>query len=439
MKKLYLISFLLLIAFRPIQAETLIELYQLAVQNDPKLKIAYQERVAVREKKHLASAPLAPEVILGANATETLQTENWLIGNDRESTTIGYDVTLRYPLYRRNLNIALEQVDSEIKQADAKYESARQALMAKLASRYFDVLAANDNLKFTVSAKKAFKQQLEEALIRFEVGLLSITDVEEAKAAYDLTVSDEILAQNQIDNALESLREVTGRYHRVLATLKEKTPLLPPNPADVNKWTVMALEQNPDVLATQFAIETAYKEIAKERAANLPTIDLVAKHSYNDVFRGDDNPPGTLTTSNSVGIQLNYFLFEGGGIRSRTKIAQVRRIQAVDKLEEQRRATQLQTRQAYWNLLSNISRVKALKQALISSETALKATQKGFEVGTRTSVDVVKAQRDLLRAQSDYSKVRYDYVVSTVLLKQAAGSLNEEDLVAINKWLQNLN
>ena len=436
MKKIYLISFLVLTAFRPIQAETLIELYQLAVQNDPKLKIAYQERIAVREKKHLANAPLSPEVKLGANASENLQTKNWLIGNDRENTTIGYDVTLRYPLYRRELNIALEQVDSEIKQAEANYESAKQALMARLASRYFDVLAANDNLKFTVAAKKAFKQQLDEALVRFEVGLLSITDVEEAKAAYDLTVSDEIVAQNEIDNALEALREVTGHYHKILATLKENTPLLAPNPADVNRWTVMALEQNPEVLATQFAIETARQEIEKQRAANLPTIDLVAQHRYNDVFRGDNNPPGTLTTSNSIGIQLNYLIFEGGGIRSRTKIAQIRRIQAIDKLEEQRRTTQLQTRKAYWSLLSNISRVKALKQALISSETSLKATQKGFEVGTRTSVDVVKAQRDLLRTQSDYSRVRYNYVVSTILLKQAVGSLSEEDLVKINKWLQ---
>ncbi len=436
MKKIYLISFLVLTAFRPIQAETLIELYQLAVQNDPKLKIAYQERIAVREKKHLANAPLSPEVKLGANASENLQTKNWLIGNDRENTTIGYDVTLRYPLYRRELNIALEQVDSEIKQAEANYESAKQALMARLASRYFDVLAANDNLKFTVAAKKAFKQQLDEALVRFEVGLLSITDVEEAKAAYDLTVSDEIVAQNEIDNALEALREVTGHYHKILATLKENTPLLAPIPADVNQWTVMALEQNPEVLATQFAIETARQEIEKQRAANLPTIDLVAQHRYNDVFRGDNNPPGTLTTSNSIGIQLNYLIFEGGGIRSRTKIAQIRRIQAIDKLEEQRRITQLQTRKAYWSLLSNISRVKALKQALISSETSLKATQKGFEVGTRTSVDVVKAQRDLLRTQSDYSRVRYNYVVSTILLKQAVGSLSEEDLVKINKWLQ---
>ena len=435
MKKNYLISFLLLIAFCPTQAETLIELYQLAAQNDPQLKIAYQERIAVREQKHLARAPLSPEVTLGANATETLQTDNWLFGNDWESTSIGYDVSLSFPLYRRNLNIAVEQVDSQIKEADANYESARQALMAKLASRYFDVLAANDDFKFTAAAKKAFKQQLDEALVRFEVGLLSITDVEEAKAAHDLAVSDEILAQNEKDNALEALREVTGRYHRVLATLKENSPLLAPNPADVNKWTAMALEQNPNVLATQFAIETAYKEIAKERAANLPTIDLVAQHSYNDVLRGDET--SSYSTSNSVSIQLNYFLYEGGAIRSRTKIAQIRRIQAVDKLEEQRRATQLQTRQAYWRLLSNISRVKALKQAVISSETALKATQQGFEVGTRTSVDVINFRRDLLRSQRDYSRVRYDYVVSTLLLKQAAGSLSQEDLVGINKWLEN--
>jgi len=427
---------LLLIACSPTQAQTLLELYQLAEQNDPQLKIANQERLATLEKRPQARAPLLPQLTLGANATENWRTENWMFGDNRENTTVGYNVSLRYALYRRNLNIQLEQADSQIKQAQATYEGARQALMERLASRYFEVLAANDNLKFERRAKQAFKRQLDEAKQRFEVGLIAITDVEEAQAGYDLAVANEILAQNELDNAQEALREITGTYHGTLATLKEDAPLVAPEPADVDRWTETALEQNPQVLAARFAIETARQEVEKQRAANLPTIDLVAQHSYNDVFRGNDNPPGTLTTNNSVGIQLNYFLYEGGAIRSRTREAQQRRIQALDRLEQQRRATQLQTRQAYWNFLSNISRVKALKQALVSSETALKSIQTGFELGTRTSVDVVNAQRDLLAAQRNYSRARYNYVLNSLRLKQAAGLLSQNDLVGINNWLK---
>jgi outer membrane protein len=433
-----IIIFLWLIAcffYNPIQAETLLELYQLAVQNDPQLKIANQERLATLEKKSQARAPLLPQVTLGADATHNWRTEDWMTGNNQENTSVGYNVSLSYALYRRDLKIKLEQVDSQIQQAEATYESARQALMERLSSRYFAVLAANDNLKFAQSAKQAFKRQLDEAQQRFEVGLIAITDVEEAQAGYDLAVADEILAQNELDNAQEALREITGRYHQNLAALNEEAPLLGPDPTDIDAWTKTALEQNPEMLAAQYAVEEARQEIEKQRAANLPTIDLVGRHSYSDILRGDDNPPGTLTTNNSLGIELNYFLYEGGAIRSRIREAQRRKDQALDRLEQQRRAIQLQTRQAYFTLISNISRVKALKQALISTETALKAVQTGFELGTRTSVDVVNAQRDLLSAQRNYSSARYDYVLNTLRLKQAAGLISVDDLAGINNWL----
>lgn len=430
------ISFLLLIVSSPIQAEVLIELYKLAQLNDPQLKIAISDLIATSEKRPQANAPLLPQLTLGANATDNWSTENWMFGDNRENTTIGYNVSLRYALYRRDLNIEQEQAHTQIQQADATYEVARQDLMERLSNRYFALLAAYDNLKFARSAKQAFRRQLEEAQLRFDVGLIAITDVEEAQAGYDLAVADEILAKNELDNAREALREITGRYPIRLATLKKQVPLLRPYPDDIDKWTKVALEQNPQILAAQFAVETAHKEVEKQRAANLPTIDLIAQHRYNDVLRGNSNPPGTLTTNNSVGIQLNYFLYEGGAIRSRTREAQQRKIQAVDKLELQRRATQLQTRQAYWNLLSNISRVKALKQALKSSQTALQSIQTGFDLGTRTSVDVVNAQRDLLAAQRNYSRARYDYVLNTLQLKRAAGVLSEDDLVKINNWLQ---
>lgn len=432
------ISLLLLTACllsNPIQAETLLELYQLAVQNDPQLKIAKSEYLIAVEKRTQANAPLLPQLTVGADATENLRAIDWGLSNDLENTTVGYNISLSYALYRRDLKIQLEQVDSQIRQAQATYESAKQALMERVSNRYFAVLAANDNRKFALSAKKAFKRQLDEAQQRFEVGLLAITDVQEAQAGYDLAIADEIQAQNELDNAHEALREITGSYHGVLAALNEDAPLLGPEPQDLDTWTEIAQQQNPKILAAQYAVEAARHEIEKQRAAGSPTIDLVGQHSYSDILRGDDNPPGSLTTSNSIGIQLRYPLYEGGAIRSRTREAQQRKIQTLDQVELQRRATQLQARQAFLNLLSSISRVKALKQAVKSTDTALKAVQTGFELGTRTSVDVVNAQRDLLQAQRNYSSARYNYLLNTLKLKQSAGLINIEDLASINNWL----
>jgi len=435
------ISFLILmnivfgLSSSSVQAENLLEIYQLAQQHDPQLKIAHQERLVVLEKKPQARAPLLPQVTLNANVTENWQTDINLLNRNRdmENTTLGYTISLNYALYRRELNIQFQQVDSQIAQVEANYETARQALMERVSTRYFAILTANDNLKFARSAKKAFQRQLEEAQRRFEVGLIAITDVEEAQAGYDLAIADEILAQNELDTAYEVLREITDTDHFLLASLNKNTPLLNPNTNNIDAWTEVALEQNPNILAAQFVVATARQEIEKQRAANLPSLDLVGQQSFSDTLRGEDD--GFNNMNFSIGIQLRYALYEGGAIQSRIRESQQRHVQALDKLEQQRRTVQLQTRQLFYTLLSNTSRVKALKQALVSTETALDSIQTGFELGTRTSVDVVNAQRDLLRVQRDYSKVRYDYVLNTLRLKQAAGVLSQEDLEGINYWL----
>lgn len=419
----------------PLHAETLLEIYRLAQQYDPQIKIATQERLASLEQLPQAHAPLLPQISLNGQVTEGWHSQDWIMNNTVENTSWGYAISLSYTLYRRQQQIQYEQVDDQVLQAQANYETALQNLIQRVADRYFSVLAANDNLKFARSAKEAFQSQLDQAKQRFEVGLIAITDVQEAQAGYDLAVADEILAQNQLDNSHESLREITGNYHRVLAVLNPDAPLLGPEPGDIAQWTKVALENNPQILAAQYAIEIALKEVEKQRAANLPTLDLVGQHSYTDVLRGEKNPPGSFTTDNSIGIQLNYNLYQGGAVRSRIREAKQRHLQSVAQLEQQRRTVQSQTRQAFLSLLSNISRVKALKQALISTEVALNAVKTGFELGTRTSVDVVNAQRDLLQAQRNYSNARYDYVLSTLKLKQAAGLITEGDLIAIDTWL----
>ena len=426
------LSILLLIYCLPIQAENLLELYELAEQHDPQLKIANSERLVAQEKKLQAKSPLLPQVMFTANTVE-----NWneTAGQSIENTTIGYNVSLSYAIYRHNLSIQLKQTDGKIVQAEADYETIRQALIKRLADSYFAILAANDNIEFTLGAKKAFLKQLDDVKQRFDVGLLAITDVQEAQAGYDLAVADVIVAKNQLDNSYESLRSITGTYHELLATLKTEVPIMEPMMSELDIWTEIALQQNPQILSIQQDLEVATQEIAKQRSANLPTVDLVSNYNHSDSIRGDENQFGNKVKGASIGLQLNYSLYSGGIVQSRIKEAQQRRIQTLDRLEQQRRTVQMQTRQAFLNLLSNISKIKALRQALKSTQIALQAIQTGFNLGTRTSVDVVNAQRDLLRAQSNHSTARYDYVLSTLQLKQAAGMLSLDDLKIVNSWL----
>jgi len=434
MQRLFLLYILLVSP--PLYAETLLELYQQAVQNDPQLKIAESDVLANRQLRPQAEAALAPQVSLGANVSESFNQSDWLFGDNTEATSANYNLSLSYALYRRNLNIAIEQTDSVVAQTEAAYESQKQGLMVRLASAFFDILSAQDNVSFARSTKEAFERQLDQAQKRFEVGLIAITDVQESQAGYDLAVADEILAKNQVDNAVEALREITGSYHQLSQTLSEEIELVSPDPADIDEWTNIALQHNPQIAAAKQAIDTSLTEIKKQRAAHLPTVDLVAQHSYRDRLRGDNDPTGTTTgTDNSVGIQVGYLLFEGGGIRARVREAQQRHTQSLDQLMQVNRTVQRQTRNAYLNVESSISRIKAAKQALTSTETALEAVQIGYEVGTRTSVDVLNARRDLLQAQRDYANSRYAYVLNTLSLKQAAGLIAMDDLEKINQWL----
>lgn len=420
--------------FFPSYAETLLELYNLAELNDPTLKAANAERLAVLEKKPQAQALLRPQVSLGADITENWRTQYWFGGDDIENISAGYNLTLNQSLYRRDRNIAITQIDLQIAEITVSYENARQTLMEKLATRYFNVLAARDNIQFAQGAKEAFKRQWDQAQQRFDVGLIAITDVQEAKASYDLSIADEIQAKNQLDNAREALREVTGNYYETLGTLQEEIPLVVPEPADIHVWTEIALGRNPQLIAGKRRVEQVQQEIEKQRAALLPTLDIIGRHQHGNVLRGDE-PVETGGTDNRVGIQLNYSLYEGGAIHARIREAQQNYTQALQQLEQQRRTVQLQTHNTYLNVLSNISRVKALKQALLSTKAALEAIKTGFEVGTRTSIDVVNVQRDLLAAQRNYATARYDYILNKLRLRQVAGIINVEDLDKITAFL----
>jgi len=416
-------------------AADLSQVFNQAVDNDPAYLGAGAANRAAQEANPQARAALLPNASFQASATTNEQDVRQASVGALGTTGFGSSnllLSITQPIYRKDLFIRLDQAKDQIRQADVTYASARQDLMIRVAQRYFDVLSAKDELEFARASKEAIYQQLQQSRQRFEVGLIAITDVEEAQAGFDLAVAAEIAAVNQVDNARESLREVIGRYEEKLAPLGKEIPLVVPDPDDIEAWTQTALEKNLSLQVANMAVDVAFAEIQRIRAGHLPTVDLVGAHDRTDA---GSRLSTTETRTTSLSLQLNVPIYQGGLIMSQTRQARHLHRQAVDELERERRSAQRQTRNAFLGVRSGISRVKALIQAEVSTQSALDAIEAGFEVGTRTSVDVLNAQRELFRARRDLAAARYAYILDILRLKQAAGTLSETDVEQISGWL----
>jgi len=416
---------------------TLLDLYQLAIEHDPQYRGVNAAYRATLETKSQSRAQLFPSINLTADRTKnklkTISASSFPEGT-RDFDSSGYTLSLNQPLLNYDYFIQLRQSDAAIGEAKANLSAAQQALMVRISERYFDALAALDSLEFARAEKRAIDRQLEQTRQRFEVGLIAITDVHEAQAAYDLVTAQEILAENLLASQYEALAEITGRYHKTLASLSAETPLITPEPADIGKWGDTALNQNFQLIAAEFVFNSAREEIKRQRAGHLPTLELNASHTYTDSEGG--NFGSNESENQSIELRLNMPLFQGGATSSRTRQAKRRADQSREAYEQQRRATLRQTRDAYLSVLAEINRVKALRQAVVSAQSALDATEAGLEVGTRTTVDVLDTRRELFRAQRDHARSRYDYILHTLRLKQAAGILTITDLELVNSWLQ---
>ena len=427
----------LLNCISPVFAADLLEIYGFAQNSDPQYRQVSAANRATLEQRPQALAQLLPALSFSANAFTNEQDISSAFNPINAPNTVSYDshgysLDLIQPLFRGDRIIGYLQAGNRIKQADAELIAAEQDLMVRTTMAYFEVLAAHDNLGFAEAEKKSLSRQLDQAKQRFDVGLTAITDVQEAQAGHDLAFAAEIEARNNVDNAQEALREIIGAYFSALAGLGETMPLLSPQPEEIETWTNAALEYNLNVLAAQHAVDSARREVKRQQAGHLPTVDMVARH-------GLDKTGGRFgsfeTTTSSVGVQLNVPIFQGGFVNSRVRETHERLNAELERLEQARRHAQRLTRQAYLGVISGVSRVKALNQAVVSSETALQATEAGFEVGTRTAVDVVAAERVTSQAKRNYARARYDYVLDTLRLKQASGSLSAEDLSHVNRWL----
>ena len=338
--------------------------------------------------------------------------------------------------------MTLKKANKIVAQAEVDYLSAEQDLMVRVCNAYFDVLAAQDTLESEQAARAAIEKQLDQARKRYEVGLIAITDVQEAQAAFDQSIASEISAKRNLATTKELLREITDSYPEELQKPNTNMPLIMPNPQSENEWVNTALQQNLNLLSAQVGTEVGRNEVNIQKSGHYPTLGLQAskRDMDNDSLRSDSgspfSPADTENISEGIGLQLNIPIYSGGQTSSRVRQAVAQHRAAKEKLERIARETTRKARDAYLGIISGIATVKALEQSVKSSTTALQATEAGYEVGTRTTVDVLDARRRLYSAQTNLAISKYDYLKNIIRLKQAAGTLSREDLTQINNWLQ---
>ncbi len=421
-----------------VQAVDLVDVYQMALENDPQLRLARAQLQGTSETKTQAFANFLPQIDGSGTYSETEGSFTLVNGTsgDIDSSRENFTLTLNQTIYNHANYTRLDAARARVSQAEADYEVALDDFAVRVAERYFAVLTAEDGLAFAQAEEKANSRQLEQADQRYEVGLTAITDVHEARSAYDRARADAIIAQNTLDDALEALRELTGQYVAELDPVVEELPLQPPQPADMEAWTEQAIQNNPQVQSSEFAAESALQNIRTERSGHFPTVG--AQVTYSDTTNdGDLGAFSTETSDNTtIGIRVDVPIFSGFSTSSLVRQRQYEYEAALERLEVDRRQVLRQTRNDYRAVLAGISQVEAFGQAVVSAQSALEATEAGFEVGTRTIVDVLISQRSLFQAQQNYSRARHDYLVNQLRLEASAGVLDADDLQEINALLK---
>lgn len=420
----------------------LVGVHDLALKSDPQLQAAAFQLQATEENKAIARANLLPQ--LGATGAWTRgQSETDFAGRnfDSDIDTANYAAELRQSLYRQANYERLDVARGQISQAEAIYQVAFQDFLLRVSESYFRVLTLTDGVTFAEAEEKAFKRQYEQAEQRFEVGLTAVTDVLEARATYDNARARAIVARNDLADARELLRELTGAYFEEFDPLQEVLPLVEPAPIDPDAWVEMALQNNPSVLSSRAAVEVADANMRLARAGHFPTLDLVA--SYNRFIDNErlvlQDPPrfAQLQADDSrIQVVLDIPIYEGGRVSAQRRQARYLLDATGQDLDDVQRATVSQAQNAYRAVMAGIQEVQAFEQASISAESALEATQAGFEVGTRTIVDVLIAEQRKFQAQRDNSVARHAYIIRHLRLKSVAGLLDSEDLRVVNGLLE---
>lgn len=419
--------------------QNLLDIYQLALSHDPAWASARSANTAAQEKLEQGKALYRPTITASANTshsnTDTRYSGGSIFrGGQQSFHTTGYGINVNQPLFRKQISAQYEQAKFQVTQADKQLLLAQQNLMLRTAQAYFDVLLAQDKIDLINAQKSAINRQLEQAKANFDVGTATITDVNEAQARYDLTVAQEIAAINDLEVKKRTIQSVIGELPQKLATVRADLKTTSPQPADMEKWVEIAEQNNLTLSIQQQALEIASQEVERQNAGHFPTLDAVG--SYNSTYaNGSTYGFGSDLQDTTIGLQLQIPIYQGGAVSSKVREAVANKQKAQEDVEVARRQAALDARQAYLNLVSSVAQVSAFEQALISSQSQLDSTNLGYEVGVRTSVDVLNAQQQLYSAKRDLLQARYTYLLSILKLKSATGLINEADLADINQRL----
>ena len=462
MSRAAVIGLCLLACTAQAQAKDLKGVFEDAVKNDPVIRGADANRLAAREARPQAWSAILPQVNGTAGVTWDhnggYQDQVAEVGNPNDPTappilqvvplpetidqrTRSWALNLRSNLISWTNWMNIKAAGAQVAQAEANYQAAEQNLILRVAQAYFNVLASYDALVANQASLEAISRQLDQANTRFDVGLIAITDVQEAKASRDTAAAAVIAAKRTLATSQYQLQEITGEQYEQLAKPGGDMPLKGPDPQDESRWVNISLEQNLNLISSRLAADIARDNVRAAQGGHMPTLDLVAGRSYSNVNSDQVleyipfQDVNSKINDRQIGLQLTVPIFSGGFTQSKVRQNEYLWIAAKESVVQNSRATERAARDAYLGVISGIARVQALRQALESSRTALKATEAGYEVGTRTAVDLLNARQKLVQAETDYSGSRYDYIVNVLQLRLAAGTLDRAQLLEINNWL----
>jgi len=420
-------------------ATNLVEVFNDALANDPTYKAARSLFYATRESVPISVAAFLPQLNINAQ-----------IRRDRNDRRSGVPVKIERVHYndQANYGITLDQsifnfvnwahlagAKAATKQECALLNAAYQDLIIRTSRAYFDVMTASESLRFTLAEKKAIGRQLEQNRERYKVGLIAITAVYETQASYDTSVAREVAAQNIFANNIETLREITGKKYTTLQGIRDSIPLNPPRPSSIESWVRVATKQNYSLQAASYGVQLANENIKLAYSGHMPVLDGFAGWNYS--FSSDPFGASSeiVVKETNVGLTAALPVFAGGAVVAQTRQARHLYCQACADRERAYRTTTSSTRQSYLGIISGISQVRADKHTIKSRESALRATEAAYEVGTRTMVDVLDSLSRLYSAQQITARDQYNFLLNTLLLEQAAGTLCPEDLTRINRHL----
>ncbi len=425
---------------RPTIAANLLQIYDQARLHDAQFQAARQAYRVTLENRPLARASLLPQINFvadtGRNNTQYrgMAFNGQSIPNFSPSYDINnYTLSLRQTVFNYADWLSLKQADQTVLAAKAKLADANQALILRVATAYFHVLTARDQIHYSQAEQKALERQLEQAKKRFEVGLVSSAEVKQALASSDLARAQTLQAQSALADAREALTVITDEPVERLAPLARKIPLVTPLPDKIKSWVNMTLQQNLSLVATRTHLVAERIGVNRARAVGYPVVSLIATRSHQNIESGALESGDT--TNNTITLQLKVPLFTGWRITAQRDRAQYRYQQGRFELTYLQRQIVSRTRADFLNILSTMSQVQALRAAVTSNEISVKAAEAGYRVGTRTSVDVITAIADLYRARKEYSQARYTYLLDTLKLKKDTGILTDSDLERINAYL----